>query len=83
MDVDDNDVADADALAFSLSITGGDGTDSGLVDVMSGDAILLRVNGDGDIEGYLANDAGDGGVHHRPRSGDGRDQPRAGPGDHA
>ena len=44
--------------AYSLSITGGDGTDSGLIDVISGDAILLRVNGDGDIEGYLANDTG-------------------------
>ena len=58
LDVDDNDVADADALAFSLSITGGDGTDSGLIDVISGNAILLRVNVDGDIEGYLANDTG-------------------------
>ena len=48
----------ADAVSYGLSITGGDGTDSGLIDVISGDAILLRVNGDGDIEGYLANDTG-------------------------
>ena len=53
-DSDDNDVEDADALAFSLSITGGNGTPSGLVDVLTGDAILLRVNASGDIEGYLS-----------------------------
>ena len=56
-DSDDNDVEDADALAYSLSITGGNGTPSGMTDVISGDSILLRVNGAGDIEGYLSSDA--------------------------
>ena len=53
-DSNDDDVEDADALAFSLSITGGNGTASGLVDVLSGDSILLRVNANGDIEGYVS-----------------------------
>ena len=51
-DADDNDVEDADALRFGLSITGGNGTDSGLNDTLSGDNILLRVVGN-TIEGYL------------------------------
>ena len=55
-DTDDNDVADDDAISYELSLKDGPGTDSGLVDVLSGDKILLRVNGDGDIEGYLEND---------------------------
>ena len=83
LDVDDNDVADADALAFSLSITGGDGTDSGLIDVISGNAILLRVNVDGDIEGYLANDTGTVAFIIDLDPATRRDQPRARPGDHA
>ncbi|WP_240532719.1 DUF5801 repeats-in-toxin domain-containing protein, partial [Nitratireductor indicus] len=57
-DADDNDAADADAISYALSLKGGNGTDSGLVDTLSGDAILLRVDGNGDIEGYLAGDTG-------------------------
>ncbi|WP_113152805.1 DUF5801 repeats-in-toxin domain-containing protein [Nitratireductor sp. OM-1] len=53
-DTDDNDDADADAISYALSLN--NGTDSGLVDTLSGDAILLRVDGNGDIEGYLATD---------------------------
>ena len=64
-DSDDDDVEDADALAFSLSITGGNGTPSGLIDVLTGDAILLRVNASGDIEGYAVERSGDDRVHHR------------------
>nr|WP_237451847.1 DUF5801 repeats-in-toxin domain-containing protein [Qipengyuania oceanensis] len=55
-DADDNDVADADAVTYALSITGGNGTDSGLNDTLSGDDILLRVNASGEIEGYLSGD---------------------------
>jgi len=54
-DSDDNDVEDADAIAYSLSLKDGDGTDSGLFDVATGDRILLRVDGDS-IEGYLEGD---------------------------
>ncbi|WP_143087934.1 DUF5801 repeats-in-toxin domain-containing protein [Nitratireductor indicus] len=57
-DADDNDAADADAISYALSLKNGNGTDSGLVDTLSGDAILLRVDGNGDIEGYLAGDTG-------------------------
>ncbi|MDJ0642092.1 MAG: DUF5801 repeats-in-toxin domain-containing protein [Erythrobacter sp.] len=45
--------AAADATVYSLSINGGDGTDSGLNDTLTGEDILLRLNGD-TIEGYLA-----------------------------
>ena len=44
--------AATDALVYSLGITGGNGTDSGLDDTLTGENILLRVNGDA-IEGYL------------------------------
>ncbi len=56
-DADDNDIADADAISYALSITGGNGTDSGLNDTLTGDDILLRVDANGDIEGYLASDS--------------------------
>ena len=46
--------ADGGSTAYALSITGGNGTDSGLVDVLTGAHILLRVDASGDIEGYLA-----------------------------
>ncbi|MFL6830223.1 MAG: DUF5801 repeats-in-toxin domain-containing protein, partial [Sphingomicrobium sp.] len=57
-DSDDNNVEDADAIRYALSITGGNGTPSGLTDTLTGDAILLRVNGSGDIEGYLSSAPG-------------------------
>ncbi|MFL0355979.1 DUF5801 repeats-in-toxin domain-containing protein [Erythrobacter sp. GH1-10] len=44
--------AATDATAYSLDINGGDGTDSGLNDTLTGENILLRLNGD-TIEGYL------------------------------
>ncbi|QUL37989.1 DUF5801 repeats-in-toxin domain-containing protein [Erythrobacter sp. JK5] len=44
--------AASDATVFALSINGGDGTDSGLDDTLTGENILLRLNGD-TIEGYL------------------------------
>ncbi len=44
--------AATDATVYSLSISGGDGTDSGLDDTLTGENILLRLNGD-TIEGYL------------------------------
>lgn len=44
--------AASDATEYSLSINGGDGTDSGLDDTLTGENILLRLNGD-TIEGYL------------------------------
>ncbi|WP_161566003.1 VCBS domain-containing protein [Caenibius tardaugens] len=44
------------SLTYALSITGGNGTDSGLNDTLTGDNILLRLNDVGDIEGYLASD---------------------------
>ncbi len=56
-DSDDNNVEDADAISYALSIDGGDGTPSGLFDVVTGDAILLRVDGN-TIEGYLENSTG-------------------------
>ncbi|WP_172332124.1 DUF5801 repeats-in-toxin domain-containing protein, partial [Mangrovicoccus sp. HB161399] len=61
--LDDNDdgIADAGALVLAMAITGGDGTDSGLNDSLSGDDILLRANAAGTlIEGYLAGDPGAG-----------------------
>ncbi len=42
--------ADSDPLIYELSITGGNGTDSGLVDTETGQAVLLSNNG-GVIEG--------------------------------
>ncbi len=44
--------AAADAIVYSLSINGGDGEDSGLDDALTGQNILLRLNGD-TVEGYL------------------------------
>lgn len=57
-DSDDNNVEDADAISFALSLKSGLGTVSGLTDSVSGDSILLRVNGDGDVEGYLSGATG-------------------------
>ncbi|MFC6655129.1 DUF5801 repeats-in-toxin domain-containing protein [Roseibium salinum] len=51
-DTDDDNVQDVDAISYALSVNGGDGVDSGLNDTLSGNNILLRVNGDS-IEGYL------------------------------
>lgn len=54
-DTDDNDdMPDDDALSYSLSVVI-NGDDSLLVDTLTGDRILLRVNGSGDVEGYLEN----------------------------
>ena len=44
----------SDPVVYSLAINGGNGTDSSLDDTLSGDNILLRLNGD-TIEGYLEN----------------------------
>ncbi len=44
--------ATVDGTVYSLTINGGDGTDSGLDDTLTGESILLRLNGD-TIEGYL------------------------------
>jgi hypothetical protein len=46
---------DADAVTYELDVKSA-GVDSGLDDTLSGDNILLRVNGNGEIEGYLEND---------------------------
>ncbi len=54
-DSDDNDVQDADALAYTLGVKSA-GVDSGLDDTISGDNILLRLNAGGAVEGYLEND---------------------------
>ncbi|MBC2667178.1 hypothetical protein H7F51_16785 [Novosphingobium flavum] len=54
-DSDDNDVEDLDAVSFAMSLKNGNGTNSTLVDTLSGDDILLRLTGGGDIEGYLEN----------------------------
>ena len=54
-DADDNDIADDDALSYALSVNIV-ADDSGLVDTLTGDRILLRVNGSGEVEGYLEND---------------------------
>jgi len=42
---------------YSLSVA--DDAESGLVDTVSGKAVELRVNGDGDVEGYITTDGGD------------------------
>ncbi|GEM_PF-1246485 len=42
---------------YSLSVA--DDAESGLVDTVSGKAVELRVNGDGDVEGYITMDGGD------------------------
>ncbi|HEY0630290.1 MAG TPA: DUF5801 repeats-in-toxin domain-containing protein [Sphingomicrobium sp.] len=55
-DSDDNNVEDADAIRFALSLKNGNGTVSGLTDVLTGDAIHLRINANGDIEGYVSSD---------------------------
>ncbi|RVA48597.1 DUF5801 repeats-in-toxin domain-containing protein [Mesorhizobium sp. M7A.F.Ca.CA.004.11.1.1] len=47
--------ADGGAVTYELGVKSAD-VDSGLDDTLSGDNILLRVNGNGEIEGYLEND---------------------------
>ena len=44
--------ADGASLSYSLGIAGGDGTDSGLVDVATGQSIVLFLNG-GVVEGHV------------------------------
>ncbi|MFL6745950.1 MAG: DUF5801 repeats-in-toxin domain-containing protein [Sphingomicrobium sp.] len=44
----------APSVTFALSITGGNGTDSGLIDVATGQHVLLSVNGSGVVEGRTA-----------------------------
>lgn len=51
-DSDDNGVVDADATTYALGISG-DGDDSGLVDTLSGEAVLLHLDGD-DVIGTTA-----------------------------
>ena len=46
--------AAADSVDYDFAINGGDGTDSALNDAITGENILLRLNGDS-IEGYLEN----------------------------
>ncbi|MER8465113.1 DUF5801 repeats-in-toxin domain-containing protein [Mesorhizobium sp. M1396] len=53
-DSDNNDVQDADAVTYELGVKSA-GIDSGLDDTLSGDNILLRLNLNGEVEGYLAN----------------------------
>jgi len=47
----------AGTLSYSLSVTGGNGTASGLIDVATGQSIVL-VNNAGVIEGHVGNAAG-------------------------
>jgi VCBS repeat-containing protein len=54
-DTDHDANADADAITYALGVST-DGADSGLVDTLTGDKILLRVDSDGNVEGYLEND---------------------------
>ena len=51
-DTDEDDVQDVDAVSYAFELSLGDGTDSGLDDTLTGEDILLRINGD-TIEGYL------------------------------
>jgi large repetitive protein len=44
----------AGSIAYALSIEGGNGTESGVVDTATGEAVLLRMNG-GVVEGYTEN----------------------------
>ena len=57
-DADDNNVEDADAISYALSVSSA-GVDSGLVDTISGDKIYLFLQG-GVVNGRvgLDNDAG-------------------------
>jgi len=49
--------ADGGTVAYELGIKNA-GDDSGLDDTLSGDNILLRLNVNGEVEGYLQNDTG-------------------------
>jgi hypothetical protein len=51
-DSDNDGAVDADAVAYALGISG-DGDDSGLVDTLSGEAVLLHLDGD-DVIGTTA-----------------------------
>jgi len=44
-----------DSLVYALGVSV-DGADSGLIDTLTGDHVLLRLDADGNVEGYLAND---------------------------
>ncbi|WP_210237084.1 DUF5801 repeats-in-toxin domain-containing protein, partial [Mesorhizobium sp. M4B.F.Ca.ET.169.01.1.1] len=49
--------ADGGTVTYELGIKNA-GDDSGLDDTLSGDNILLRLNVNGEVEGYLQNDTG-------------------------